>query len=456
MTLPTPAELRAALPVGTTGLRVAFSGGVDSTVLLHIACQTGLPVTAVHVHHGLSVHADAWAARCEAFCDRLGVACETVPVVPEVERDGLQAGARAARYAALAERLGQGEALLTGHHADDQAETVLARMLRGTGPDGLTGIPACRGLGTGWLVRPLLQARRREIEAYARVQGLSWIDDPRNANPADQRARIRHSLLPTLEQEAPDVRDALRRLASEAAEAQTVRSWLLAAYCQAHGLSLEGALPVEILTPMPTAVRLAMLRDWIAQGGQRPPGRRRLENGLAMLLNAGPDRQPALQWPEGQVRRFANRLYRLPPRLPSPPSPVSIQPAEIGAGRESPWGDSGHILWQPAQGPLGLDTRRMGEPLQVRAARPGERFRLPGRRRRALREWLREAGVPGWWRARWPVITDAGDELLAVPDIGISATAAARPGVAALRPRWVPAGLHSGADWPLTRALSSD
>jgi tRNA(Ile)-lysidine synthase len=186
---------------------IAFSGGLDSTVLLHLLATRAKidklpPLSAIHVHHGLQAAADAWPAHCQFVCDALGVPLRVIRVQVQ-QGASLERAARDARYQAFAEVTGAGELLVTGQHRDDQAETLLFRLLRGAGVRGLAAMPAQRPLADGYLVRPLLDVSRAELEAYAREHQLTWIEDPSNADPRFSRNYLRHHVFPRLTERWP-------------------------------------------------------------------------------------------------------------------------------------------------------------------------------------------------------------------------------------------------------------
>ena len=452
MTLPTPAALREALPAGTRRVLVAFSGGVDSSVLLHLARDAGLSVRALHVHHGLSAEADAWVEHCQTVCAALGIPLEVRYVRTERRGIGVQAGARNARYGALAEACARDEAVLVGQHADDQAETVLQRLLRGTGPDGLAGMAPVRAFAEGWLLRPLLAATREEILAYARAQGLEWIEDSGNQSCVYQRNRIRHRLLPALQAEAPGVVAALNQLAGDARAEHAARDWLLAEQCHACEICPAGPLRVSRLAALPATVTHSLLRYWVRQGGWRPPGRRRLLAGVPALLDAGADRHPQLAWRDGQIVRHAGVLFRLPPCLPDRPPPQAVNADAAGSPDSTiDWCGQGVIRF--TQSPVGTGIAAAALPwiAVVRVAGAGERVRLAGSPLRPVRELLREAGVPPWWRERWPLLTDARDRVIGIPGIGAGQGFAAGPHESAMQACWIPARAPQGADWSVPR-----
>ncbi|MEX0372564.1 tRNA lysidine(34) synthetase TilS [Spiribacter roseus] len=419
------ARLEAALPARCPALVVAFSGGLDSTVLLHLAAQGQRPVRAVHVHHGLQPAADDWAAHCRATALGLGVGFEQLNVRPDHRDEGQEGGARDARYRALAAGLDHHEAVLTAHHADDQLETLLYRFLRGTGPDGLAGIAPLRPLGRGWLVRPLLDVSRDQLAAYAARHALDWVEDPSNASLDIDRNYLRHRVIPVMKARWPGAAAAAGRLADHArGQRGVIAEWL------GEG---RGPLCLADWRARTGPARRLMLREWIRAGGQPLPGQKRLEAGIHALADAAADRGPVLAWPGGQVRRHGGWLYRLPAALPAiPPS----QRLPTGA-READWGDLGVATGLPAAGPL-----------RLRGLHSGERLALAGRPTKPAREVLREHGVVPWWRDRLPVLVDEHDTCLAVAGLGPTREGQARwPAGGVQSFCWRPHDAAAGADW---------
>ena len=196
----TPAQLHAFLPAetGTATWWVALSGGLDSTVLLQSLCALQLPVVikAVHVNHQLSPFANDWQAQCAALCTRLAVAFEAHSVTVINSGKGIEDAAREARYAVFLRCLGAGDLLLTGHHADDQSETLLLRLMRGTGPRGLAAMAQMRALGEASLWRPLLHFSRAQLETYAKAEQLSWVEDESNTSEVYDRNFLRSQVMP--------------------------------------------------------------------------------------------------------------------------------------------------------------------------------------------------------------------------------------------------------------------
>lgn len=416
MTAPDADSIRACLPGDVNRLVVAFSGGVDSTVLLHLAAQTGLALNAVHIHHGLQSAADDWAAHCQRFCDSRGIPLSIEKVAVQPSGEGIEAAAREARYEALARAITSGACLLTGHHADDQAETLLLRILRGTGPDGLRGVEACRRLGAGWLVRPLLDCTRAEIEAVATQAGLDWIEDPSNASVAQDRNYLRSQILPVLRQRWPKLAMSFSRLAGLAGEQRTVLTLLLDEKLRGLCADETGPLALDALAAMPQPMQAAVLRAWISHAGMRPPSQQRLYAGLRALVSAKEDRTPKLEWPQGQVLRHGDWLYRLPVAAPVLPQ---RQQWSMHSAAALAW--QGTVGWMPQdrdEFTVPESLRNTG--LSLRGPEPGERVTLPGRPQKLISEYAREAGILPWWRAALPVVQASDGRVLAIGVLGLT------------------------------------
>ncbi|MDG9929487.1 MULTISPECIES: tRNA lysidine(34) synthetase TilS [unclassified Pseudomonas] len=392
--------------------RVALSGGLDSTVLLHLLVRLRErealpPLFAVHVHHGLQAVADGWPAHCQSFCDGLGVPLQ----VERVRVDGgasLERAARMARYAAFERQLGEGEVLLTGQHRDDQAETLLFRLLRGAGVKGMGGMPSSRRLGAGWLVRPLLDCPRAALESYAGEQGLRWVEDPSNADTGLARNFLRREVFPALARRWPQVGANLARTAELMRETEQLLAELaeldLAAARSDSGLPwLElPSLELAPLLALPEPRQRNALRHWLAPLTRMPDSDHWA--GWADLRDAAVDAAPVWRLEGGELRRADGRLWWLRGDwLLNPPAPAEgfdpAQPLRLDG--------NGLVLLEGAP-PAG--------PLRLRYRQGGEVMALPGRGHRDLKRLLNERGVPAFVRGRLPLLY-RGDELLAVANL---------------------------------------
>jgi tRNA(Ile)-lysidine synthase len=392
---------------------VALSGGLDSTLLLHLLREAGFGnLRAVHVHHGLQPAADDWVCRVRRLCRGLAVPLSVRQVTVDASHEGgPEAAAREARYAALARTMKRGDVLATAHHRDDQAETVLMRALRGTGIAGLAAMAPWSSFGPGQLWRPLLDRSRAELLAEGRRRGLRWIDDPHNTDARYARSYLRGEIMPRLATHWPQAAASLARLAGRAGEAAQLMQALadidLAALRRGDGWSVTGLLALD-----DARRRNALYRAWTSRGWP-PPAEARLLRIDAEILRARADAQPLLRHETGEVRRFRDTLY-FTASLPVPPRDALRWPA-----RRREWAL-----------PHGLGRLRLSRApaagLTVHFARGGERLRPAGdAHTRSLKQLSQQAGLPPWWRTRLPLLYD-GDELLAIGGLWRTANALAR------------------------------
>ncbi|QKK02502.1 MAG: tRNA lysidine(34) synthetase TilS [Pseudomonadota bacterium] len=398
----------AQLP-GDGRLLVAFSGGPDSLCLLDqlIAAGSDRAIVCVHVDHGQDHDSRQRAERAGQLADSLGVNCQQI-AVRVTPAQGPEADARSARYEALQSLMQPGDALLTAHHRDDQVETVLLRMLRGAGPAGLAGIPRQRRFGPGWLVRPLLDWSRSDIDACLAARRLAGLDDPANADSTLDRNFLRQTVLPQLRQRWPGIDGALLRTATlssgaAALVAQAIDQTLNAETTCRDGLSLAPEVTRTVYGLGET------IRHWCMQHHVAPPPGKRLACYAEQVLTAPRDRQPELRWGACVMRRWRDRLW-----LDRADSPVIDAPLR--------WDGSSPLQLPAASGWLELrPPPARGLALTVTGPDPGERITLAERSgSRAVGQLLAEHGVPPWRRALWPRIY-RNDQLVALGDRFIEA-----------------------------------
>jgi tRNA(Ile)-lysidine synthase len=431
-------DLRARIEANAPpALCVAFSGGPDSTALLHALAQLpGLRergLRALHIDHGLQVDSAAWAKRCAGFCESLAVPLTTLRVrVDDARGEGIEAAARRARYAAFSENLEAGEWLALGHHRDDQVETILLKLLRGAGPGGLGGMRALRPFARGSLWRPLLETPRESLHKYLSENELPCIDDPANADPRFARNVLRREILPHIAAHWPHADASIlhaAQLCRAAADyidgaAQTALADLRRA---ANTLDVTGWLA------LPEALRAPVLDAWLhACGLPAPPDASRVEL-TKQASNASEDSTPVVAWPGTEIRIWDGRLHAMPP-LPSPPTgwqarwngaPLDLPPDCGGLRLESIAPESTHTARAP------LDPQ-----LTVRFREGGERIKPVGNpHTRELRDLFQQARVPPWLRVRCPLIYENG-ELIAVADLWISERGKAIFDAYEARPHW--------------------
>jgi tRNA(Ile)-lysidine synthase len=409
-----PSGERAPLRVA-----VALSGGRDSMVLLDalaaLAPELAFAPSALHVHHGLSPNADAWAAFCAAECERRGIALAVRRVdVPRAPGASVEAAARSARFAALAEA--DADIVALAHHADDQAETLLLQLLRGAGPHGLAAMSSLRRTGGPPLVRPLLAVSRASIEAYARQHAVAWIDDESNADTRFRRNRLRHDIAPRLAAAFPGFPATLVRAAAHQAEAALLLDELAAQDAGVAGddpaPTLDRAALAALALRSPARAR-NLLRWFIRRHALPSPSTARLAAMLDQLVRAAPDAKPRLLHAGVELGIHRGRIAVHPP----------------AAGRYAVRWDGERSLQLP-HGTLefgcvpgaGLAVAAVdAAAVVVRPREGGERIRLAANRpRQPLKRLLQEAGIPVWQRDEWPLVW-CGDVLAAVPGIGVAA-----------------------------------
>ena len=406
------ARLRAlGVPRGA-GVCVAFSGGIDSTALL--LALTRLPaherpaLRALHVDHGLRAAsaADAEAARAQARA--LAVDCDVLAVRVEAQGRSLEAAARSARYAALAAALRPGEALLSAHHQDDQLETLLLMLMRGSGVAGLAAMSERSVVCGVRLLRPLLPVPRVALEDYVRAAGLRWVEDDSNADLRFDRNFLRQRITPLLRERWPAAPATASRSAGLLAEAQGLLDE--AAEAQWRVAADGETLRVSALRALRPAARANLVRWWLRRRGLPLPEQARLREICGRLLMARGDAQPELHWDGAELHRHDGRLFAFAPLAPPPTG------ATVWHWRRAP---QLHIpgagILELRRDPRGeLDLRGLPRTLEVRFRSGGERLRGV-RQGQALKEWLRSQRLAPWERARLPLI-HADGHLIAVAD----------------------------------------
>lgn len=387
-------------------LVIGFSGGVDSQVLLHLACARFGPdmVHLLHVNHGLQAASDAWQDHCEAVARQHGVSFSAVRVV--VKRSGsVEENARDARYQAFAEFLQQGDILLLAQHADDQVETLLLSLFRGSGGPLPGGMPRTRKVGPAVLYRPLLAVTRRQIEAYAGAHGLLWVEDSSNLNLDFNRNYLRHKVLPDIEVRWPAFRETLLATLDRARDLQA----LLDAVAEGDLAAAQDSdgLRIDQIRALGGQRRNNLLRYLLTRLGLPLPRDRQLDVELDRLLAAGPDTSPQLHWQGIYLRRFAGKLYL----TGGVPQVLQETEATLNPGLSLSLPD-GSLLVESGQD-AGLGQRAQAYLLRGRLGGEKIRPRLTGPNRR-LASVLQETGVPPWLRDSLPLVFD-GDNLVAVP-----------------------------------------
>lgn len=442
-------QLAALIPAHSTVL-VGLSGGVDSVVLFHLLSQLaphhGWRLSAMHVHHGISPHADDWADFCAELCasQTIPLHIERVDITP-LREHGLEAAARKLRYAAFASQRCDFVAL--AHHADDQAETLLLQLLRGAGVRGAAAMPVLSSVEgpfvssssasaqddvTHRMLRPLLDISRARLLEYAHLHGLRWVEDESNADDSYPRNFLRHRVLPVLEERFPACRDTLARSARNFAEASELLDDL--AQLDAQGAMLGDALSVAALRELTPPRAKNLLRHFLHVQGASTPQSAQLDDMLHQLCDARQDAAVCVEYGgRWQVRRYQERAY------------VSSAWAEFDRDLVLSWNGEAELRWPALECTLrfdatpgaGISLAKLGlAPVTLRLRHGGETLRPhPRAATRSLKHLMQEHAVPPWRRERLPLIY-CGNELVCVVGVAVASAYQAAPQEAGVSAGW--------------------
>lgn len=419
------AQIQQLIPVDSQGkIYVAYSGGVDSSLLLYLVCKILGPdaVTAVHVNHGLSINAAQWEEHCRHRCKLLGIPIKIGNVKVANSGSGLEAAARAQRYQFFSSVLPQGALLLMGHHQDDQVETFFLRLFRGAGAKGLAAMERLSQRDHYYVARPLLAMPRADILKAARQLELTWVEDESNQAISIDRNYLRNEVLPRIEARWPGYRQRITN------SQQLLRS---PSPVLAEHLNSDGSLRLGQTAGISREQQLSLLHAWLAKLKVAVPSVARLEQILDTVWRARADAEPAVALSEGEVRRYLGALHwvdRLPALSPTAPG------AQVDVVTD--WPGIGQLTIATDNQGIGLDTTL--KHLNWRLRQGGESLRPAGRERtRDLKRLLQEQHVKPWLRGRLPLLF-SGETLVAVADLFISADHLALAGKPNLQIKWQP------------------
>lgn len=413
-------------------LWLAYSGGLDSTVLLHLLAQHQLAFTALHVNHQLSPKADQWQAHCEAQCATMGVPFVGQKVQVQARGRGLEDAARQARHAVFEATVPAGGWLLTAHHQDDQAETLLLRLLRGAGVEGLAAMASVRPLGAGHLLRPLLGLTRAQLEAYGRAYDLRWVEDDSNRDTDFDRNYVRQHISPLLSARWPGQSARLAQTAAHCREAQALLTEvargdapLLDERRERWGISVA----LTALAALSPARLNNLLRFWLSDQGLVLSTEQLAELKL-QWLGAAEDAQPALRIGVHQLLRFQGRGYLMPQLPPE----ISLTPQPLAPGAVLAAGPMRFTL-RPAASGIALPPEGHW---WVRTRQAGDRCQPVHRARsQSLKKCLQESALEPWWRPWVPLVCapKAPEEIWAVGDLWLDKRAP-QPEKCGYQPVW--------------------
>lgn len=422
----------AGIDASATSLAVAYSGGLDSAVLLEVAstyaAASGATMLALHVHHGLSPNADDWLAHCEVRCQALNIPFFAERVaLQQVAESGVEEAARIARYAALGRmaRAHGASVLLTAHHLDDQAETILLQLLRGSGLAGMSGMeafntaPGLIGDDTTLVVRPLLGVTRGQLEDYAQRHGLTHIEDESNADVRYARNALRHRVMPAMGQAFPGFQQRLARAAGHVQGAQALLEEV--AEQDLQHCRREDHLLMPALRSLSEQRFFNLMRHWFAQRGMRMPSSAWMHEMRDQLMQADVEAQLCVSHPDGEVHRYRERVF-LSPRRVAPEEGETINLTWQGEAQLRVDAYYGVLHFERLSADAageGFDASwLLAQRLSIRGRSGGERLKLAANRpARSLKQHFQAADVPAWERPFLPLLF-AGESLIFAAGIG--------------------------------------
>ena len=384
---------------------VGFSGGADSTALLQVLheCRDQLhaPLHAIHFHHGLQPGAEDWQEHCRNFCAERDIPFISIRLeVTPGGKTSLEEEARNARYRAVAELLGEQEMYLTAHHAEDQAETLFLNLMRGSGIEGLAGIPALRNLDHGWVGRPLLDSHRQDLVTFLEQRNIEWLEDPSNQDTSFDRNYLRQELFPLLEKRWPGVSRRLTRTARNARISAGAMSMFIETQ-SGELLRDRMRMPVRNLLDLGTEMQTLILRQWLRRHEIPVLPESRLRDFLSQLAIAQPESPAEVQWADWMIKHYQHDLWmhRRNPFLACPT-------------RE--WQNGMELDLGPESGYLRLAGNPVSIPdgWTVSARKAGDRIRtVEGGPSRKLKYYFQTSAVPPWLRQGIPVLCWDGEPV---------------------------------------------
>jgi tRNA(Ile)-lysidine synthase len=417
----TPESVISALPSITERIFIAYSGGIDSHVLLHLSAsidEIKSKITAVYVHHGLQQEADAWEKHCQLVCLDLGVTYKCLKVnAQKAIGQSPEEAARDARYHVLKSLLAKNDVLLLAQHREDQMETVLLQLFRGAGVQGLSGMPLIINFGLGVMCRPLLDVSKQDVQNYAERNSLDWIEDPSNKSDTFDRNFLRNQILPKLKQRWPALDKTISRSARHCASNHSVMQDLVQALLANLFDATDNTININQLLELDINKQYLVLRQWFASQNLRMPSENKLKRILTEVITAKVCGNPEVRGTDYCIRKYRNKLYCLTSCLVD---------KEL---QEKNWPKEQKLLKLDDGKTLTITERTNGiakkiwleAQVTIKYRKGSEKIRLPGRKgHHTLKKLYQEKAIPPWLRHNIPLIY-LNDELVAISDYWISA-----------------------------------
>ena len=393
---------------------IAYSGGLDSHVLLHLMAtldeESGVCIKAIHINHNIQRESRAWAGHCRDTCCALGVEFDVIDVdAARPGKESPESWARQLRYAAIENILTEGEILLTAHHQDDQLETLLLRLLRGSGVLGLASMRPVRPFGRGLHARPLLHRSRDQLSDYAVRNSLVWIDDPSNTDKRLDRNFVRHEVLPVIKNRWPSVASPVTRTIQIFSETQELLDDVAQQDLQGCSTQKPDVLAIDRLKKLSTPRQKNLVRYWSRTLDLPSPDNRSVSHIVTGVIQARHDSKGRVRWKGAELLRYGNYIQLAGP----------LKEIDKSAIREWDFAgpcplEFGELIAEEGYG-NGLKKELCnGARVEIRYRCGGEKIRLPGRTcRHKIKKLFQETGTPPWLRERAPLIY-VGDRLAMV------------------------------------------
>lgn len=406
---------------------LAYSGGLDSSVLLHLMHRAShedsqIRLAAIHINHGLSPRASEWSEYCRHKCEAKDVPYQSVTVnLGCCKGESIEAAARQSRYAILNDRLQYQQVLLTAHHQDDQCETLLLQMLRGSGLSGIASMPEIRDFSNGFLARPLLSYDRESIRQYALKEGIDWIDDESNSDTDRDRNYLRHNIVPLIKDRWPSATRTIARTAKHSAECIDLVNTLGEQDLARSRIIGTNVVSSSSVKQFSISRQRTLLRCWIREHERLTPPANILERILSELLESATDRNPVIKWDYTEVRRYRDCLYIMDP-LPAIDNQTSLKLEE--ACNALPLG---RLKYQPTVG-VGINRKLLEDRFISIRFRSGGESIIPyySSYSHEAKKLMSEHGIPSWLRDLMPLVY-VNDELVAIPGICVNRRWSALP-----------------------------
>ena len=428
-------QLGVAAAIGSdTTVRVAYSGGVDSTVLLHLLLRSrelvDFRLVALHVNHGIDPQSGCWEEHCSRFCQKAKIEFRSTSL--DLARHHSRVNediARSARYAWFSSQMESGDLLLTAHHQNDQAETFLLNLMRGAGVRGLSAIQPVRKFASGWLVRPLLSVPGEEVIHYARKHDLEFVNDPANSDPGYGRNYLRHAVIPKTLEKWPSTVQQIGRSAEYLSQTRQLVDDLAkidAEACRSAGhgfLSIGFQLSIDKVKALHQYRQLNLIRYWVRVHTLPEPGRDALEQFIETVLTQN-KAFAGLGWSDCRMYRYKDDLYL------ARATESTLAPAKLSWDLTEPLTleQAGIKLVPQRFENKGLSVNQLSGEVSVRFRTGGERIKLPGRKHSsALKKLFQQHSIPPWERNLLPLIY-CDDELAAVAPWIVSDRFTTKPG----------------------------